>query len=499
MSTLFGNANLFPSQQQPSIFSQSQNTTATSNGINNVSNPQSAGPTSNIQNSSNHLNNSSNTNPTWFQNSKKRVIPNHLVPKKRAGFHVTSSSSGSSNPSSSNSKSGTLSSSSSTSASKKDSKSPNFLSSLSSSNSNDFNLISFGSNVHRNTSASVGSLYDASIGGGDITKYDETINDTLHEEFSLYETQDDLPPSRSIYDLNDEVLLSLNEPSKQHSDSFLNKDPKDFNNVFNRATASSSAVPVGGKDEKQSSTSIIGTEILNDSTTAGAGSTTVSETLKSLKNGDSAILVFGYPESMANQVIQHFQAYGSILEDFEATKTKHHFTKYYHQQSASRDFDSTSASSQIIPLFTGHSWVKLTFDNPASAINALRENGSVFNGVLLGVIPYNKYALEKLEKRKLQPGEDIGGGLELSLYATSSSPTAISTNNNNIPSSSNAINPDSENQSSYSNKLDIKDGSGFFLHAKNVNDQSKPDETKKGGQIGILNSISKYLFGINEL
>ena len=349
--------------------------------------------------------------------------------------------------------------------------------------------------MHRNASASVGSLYDASIGGGDITKYDETINDTLHEEFLLYETQDDLPPSRSIYDLNDEVLLSLNEPSKQHSDSFLNKDPKDFNNVFNKATASSSAAPVSGKDDKQSSTSIIGAD---DSTTAGAGSATALETLKSLKNGDSAILVFGYPESMANQVIQHFQAYGSILEDFEATKTKHHFTKYYHQQSASRDFDTTSASSQIIPLFTGHSWVKLTFDNPASAINALRENGSVFNGVLLGVIPYNKHALEKLEKRKLQPGEDIGGGLELLLYATSSSATA-NVNNKNIPSSSNPIGPDSENQSSYSNKLDIKDGSGFFLHAKNVNDLSKIDEPKKGGQIGILNSISKYLFGINEL
>lgn len=30
--------------------------------------------------------------PVWFQNQKRRTIPNHLVPKKKTGFQITTSS-----------------------------------------------------------------------------------------------------------------------------------------------------------------------------------------------------------------------------------------------------------------------------------------------------------------------------------------------------------------------------------------------------------------------
>nr|3P3D_A Chain A, Nucleoporin 53 [Meyerozyma guilliermondii] len=118
----------------------------------------------------------------------------------------------------------------------------------------------------------------------------------------------------------------------------------------------------------------------------------------SLSNGELAILVFGYPETMANQVIAYFQEFGTILEDFEVLRKPQAMTVGLQDR-------------QFVPIFSGNSWTKITYDNPASAVDALLENGAVFNGVLLGVIPYTKDAVERLQKRKLTSSEDIGSGI----------------------------------------------------------------------------------------
>lgn len=463
--SLLGNPSLFSTQQSngsSSLFSN-QNVASTNNSTLQTNtfqnnNQQQLANNGSHNNASNGSSNVANT--PWFNNPKKRIIPNHLVPKKKSGFQIVNNTKEA--PSSSSSKKG---------GDKK---------SLSQSTKADpFNLISFGSSstssaAGRNASTSIGSLFDASI-GGDLTKYDETINDTIHEDSMLDNVQDDAPPSRSIYDLSNDVLTSLNEPTNLHLDSFLNKDPKSFNNVFNKNAESDS------KDK------------LKDF---------AGEDLK-IEDQTSAILVFGYPESMANQVIQHFQNYGNVLEDFEATKSKHQLTKYYQQQIVSTKGGS-SASNSIVPLFTGNSWVKLTYSNSSDAINALRENGTVFNGVLLGVIPYNKNAIEKLEKRKLTPGEDIGGDLESTLYLTnpkvSEMDSAHNLSSTTNPTNSATTNANATDQSTYINRIDIKDGSGFFLHSNNVTDPSKAAaNSRKDGKEGIISSVTKYLFGINEL
>lgn len=357
-----------------------------------------------------------NTDPAWFSNPKRRTIPNHLVPKKKSGFQISPSS-----------------------ASKKDSKTRDLLASTS--NPTEFNLLSFGSSQRRSLaagqpdrSASVGSAFDQT------QHYDETINDTINEDL-FYTNNDDLPPTRSIYDLNDEVLISLNKPASLHADSFINKDPKTFNNVFNKETAKST------QNEPKD-----------------------TQKTNPLDHSEAAVLVFGYPESMAGQVIAHFQEFGSVLEDFDVSRRKNMLVR------------ETSKPRPIAPIFSGKSWVKVTYDNPALALDALQENGSVFNGVLLGVIPYTKNSIEKLQKRKLTGPEDIGGGIDLSSGDKSKK---LEAGENDI-------------QASYVKRMDIKDGASFFLKA-NAADSKSETEKKNDENLGTVGKAMKFFFGFHEL
>lgn len=320
--------------------------------------------------------------PEWFNNHKKRTIPNHLAPKKKPGFHINSASKNNNTRRSiSGSSDGSLPGGSTVSTKEQ------------------FNVLSFGSQQKKNIS---------------VTDRTVLFDETIDESFDLNQTNDDLPPTRSIYDLNDEILFSK---PKQNVDSFISKDPKNFNNVFNRD------VPAK-----------------------------VVEAVVTPKTIESAVLVFGYPENLSSQVIQYFKEFGDIMEEFEVG-------------------NFSSNSKAIIPIFSGKNWVKITYDNSNSAFDALQENGSVFNGILLGVIPYNKISIEKLKKRKLTDFEDFGK-VDLGSYRKPS---------------------EGEVQGEVAVRLEIKDGSEFFLkateEAKNVNVE----------KLGWGSLIARYLFGFHEL
>ncbi|CEP25232.1 unnamed protein product [Cyberlindnera jadinii] len=114
-------------------------------------------------------------------------------------------------------------------------------------------------------------------------------------------------------------------------------------------------------------------------------------------NGESAVLVFGYSESIANEVIAHFAKFGNVLEDFEATRTSVIFHKKL-----------SDTPRKSYPIFTGSGWVKLTYDNKASAIRALEENGSVFHGSMIGCVPYSKDAVENIASVSISNSSNVG-------------------------------------------------------------------------------------------
>ncbi|KAM9906512.1 hypothetical protein OXX69_006766 [Metschnikowia pulcherrima] len=379
--------------------------------------------------------------PTWFQNPARRVIPNHLVPKKRLAFQLGGSSSN-----------------------KKDAKTGLGAGSSSSNNFNstDFNLISFGNKAHRNSSASHADTSALFLGADTF----DTSQGYENDEIPLYNDNEDLPPARSLYDLNDEVIISLNKP-QQHKESFINKDPKSFANAFYSKTDSS----------KQTDDD-------------------AARVLTSMVNSEAAILVFGYPEAMSSQVIAYFSEFGTILEQFEASKASKApnanilsaFTAAgaFNGQSASSPYPNGTAVAPSLPIFSGNSWVKLTYDNPSSAQDALQESGSVFNGVLIGVVPYTKDAIEKLQKRKLSSSEDIGGGFEQFI------------GKDKKEAENGKIGETNDVQGSYIKRLDMKDGTGLFLKANSGNNQNQ-DGKKDENKLGLLASISKYFFGFHDL
>ncbi|ODV78146.1 MPPN-domain-containing protein [Suhomyces tanzawaensis NRRL Y-17324] len=393
-----------------------------------------------------------NNQPEWFQNQKKRTIPNHLVPKKKTGFHINSSvtnkSSKSAGAGGRRVASGSFSS--------KDSGQVTIAS------KDQFNIMSFGSQQRKAISqgsivdrnSRVGTLFDTT-GLNDTTRFDDTINET-YEDFGT--AGDDLPPSRSIYDLNDEILVSLNKPAQQ-IDSFINKDPKDFANVFNRQDDSESSNNATAAQERRKS-------------------------INPLTNNESAVLIFGYPESLAPQVIQHFKEFGDVLEDFDS-----------HQKRYTLVSTKNPQRNTIVPIFSGKNWIKVTYDNPGSALEALQDNGSVFNGILLGVIPYSKHSIEKLQKRTLVDSEDIGGG---NITLNDLNTTRNEINNGSIsPGSAQTPANTVSNNTSYTSRLDIKDGSQFFL--KSEGEQVKSNGSSNEKPLGIFGTISKYVFGFHEL
>lgn len=374
--------------------------------------------------------------PSWFQNTSKRVIPNHLVPKKKLGFQL------------------------STVSNKKDAKSTSALSTASKPglfNATDFNVITFG-NRGQGTSAPLLGDALALI----LNDQADTTTTLDYDDIPLYNNAEDLPPARSLYDLNDEAFISLSKPA-QHTESFIHKDPRSFNNAFARK-------------EEVATTSVEEEKKIK---------------LNSMQNTDSAILVFGYPESMVNQVIAYFLEFGTILEEFEATKnSKQASANIFDAIATTGAFPSSdsptfrSGTTPPPPIFSGNSWVKITYDNPSSAMDALQESGSVFNGVLIGVIPYTKDAVEKLQKRKLTAVEDIGGGVQ-ALHRPDASASDKPVIGDDVPTS-------------YIKRLEIKDGSELFLKsaASNAAKLSADNSNKK---LGVWSTISNYFFGFHDL
>lgn len=373
---------------------------------------------------------------SWYQKSNKKVIPNHLVPKKKIGFQLSAVTNN-----------------------KRDQSKTNTGKSDESFKTTDFNVITFGNKAHRNSNAS---FQDSSI----LALKDQSFEGNKdNEDLPLYNYDEDLPPPRSIYDLKSESSMAVNKPTQQ-TESFVTKDPRSFQNAFARGGAAEESKA----DDKK---------ILKNP----------------LQHSEAAVLVFGYPESMANQVIGHFLEFGTILEDFEAGKsTVTSSPEEIFQGPSTGAFifskaDETHHENQSKPpIICGKSWTKLTYDNPSSAADALQESGSVFNGSLIGVVPYTKSAVEKLQNRKLSSTEDIGGGLQGLQLGDLSSKV-----DKGVIGDSNDI------QASYIKRLDIKDGSEMFLKAPKGDSQNPSEVKKPAEKLGFVGTISNYLFGFHDL
>lgn len=287
---------------------------------------------------------------------------------------------------------------------------------------------------------------------------------------------DELPPSRTISDLKREDLseghLSFaNDTANGNASLISNNGVKEGNKSFLQSN--------GGTPLKYSSQSILPPYL----TKQGESSSNLSTPSKSFDSPqppsssplrpdtESAVLVFGYPESIANSVIKHFAKFGRILEDFEVTRVDPLFTKQ---------------KSKTYPIFTGEGWIKITYDNKASAMRALEESGTVFHGTMIGCVPYSKQAIENIASISISNNENIGESDLVQQQANPMQPDGLSHYTNNFQHRIQAktdeqifVKPTKETKGIYSKRTEAKSSEG---EGKNV-----------------LNKVSNWFFGWEDL
>ncbi|SCU89938.1 LADA_0F00694g1_1 [Lachancea dasiensis] len=218
---------------------------------------------------------------------------------------------------------------------------------------------------------------------------------------------------------------------------------------------------------------------------------------------ESAVIVFGYPESISNQIIIQFSKFGNILEDFEALRGKSG-TNAATLRLRNKHADENGIRRKY-PIFTGDGWIKLTYDSPSSALRALQENGVVYGGCLIGCVPYKKSAVEQLASCKIEQTDDVGS------FNLPTNPTPSPTLNvGKGDSPGDMLNVDRHNGIFLnSQRIEMKDGKSLFLGGNRSSTHDNAflktlesrmhDQDKNQHSNGVLGKVNNWLFGWNDL
>lgn len=104
----------------------------------------------------------------------------------------------------------------------------------------------------------------------------------------------------------------------------------------------------------------------------------------SKSNDGNSVIVFGYPESMKDIALQYFLNIGSVMKPIDAL-----------------DFssDSSRMNSGLVNI-QGEGWSKITYVNYSDAVKALRENGHIMGGCIIGCVPYSRETVLQLRHKE---------------------------------------------------------------------------------------------------
>lgn len=314
---------------------------------------------------------------------------------------------------------------------------------------------------------------DASSGFKTLTFGTKRNNDPELAHVNAF--SDELPPTRTISDLqkeeSSEAYLSFNNDNLNNGN---------FSVLSAKPIGEDSSLTNNGTPNFQHTKNVLPDNLFNSPLQKNVFSTpskvsafqqpqqAPQQTNSPQLGGESAVLVFGYPESIANTVIKHFAKFGNILEDFESTRTDPLFHK---------------PQKKNYPIFTGNGWVKLTYDNKASAIRALEENGTVFHGAIIGCVPYSKGAIESIASISVKSSEDIGESDIAPHHA----------------------NDEDKDTTSYPNrfkqKITLKNDDSIFVKSRDPKQPlyTSKTEGKPTAKSSILGKVNNWLFGWDNL
>lgn len=359
--------------------------------------------------------------------------------------------------------------------------------------------------------------------------------DTFAEDFAyLYEH--DKPPTTSIFDPS--ILHEDSSPGEifmgESTFNKMNKNPINFHNIFQRPDRNfvsfhaknhhdkSSLLPWQDGKGKESETTF-GHQSLAEKATASTANK--DSRLPQINKLYCSVIVYGFDDTNFPSLIEYFAKYGKIMEDLVISDSNYYYGSsgnvLAHDKLVDID-DSENANSincsnsntsysagyknnknglngtsdnytlgRSFPIFLGHGWVKLTYDNPNSAVRALMDNlTDDGNGNILGVLPYRREDLELLLGEKIPDDLDVGNGLhglshELELENKLADNEIGRYLNNARGETSVSDNGETHNKTS---SLKIKDGSNLLLKKQQVSD------TKNLWHSGI-----EFLFGNGKI
>ncbi len=185
---------------------------------------------------------------------------------------------------------------------------------------------------------------------------------------------------------------------------------------------------------------------------------------------------------MSSVILNHFSRFGTILENLQPANVDS-------PASPSKSPIKTT-KNKTVPLLMGKTWIKLTYDNPSSALRAENENGTVIAGQIIGCVRYSQEIIEKLKSEvtiddssslnyscvidsPISKLSKLYNSNEPYFFYDNSDINEISNSNSNSNSNSRLLNhtismPIINQKSSYSNSnghtqiLSMKDGRGIF-------------------------------------
>lgn len=403
-----------------------------------------------------------NDNPAWFNNPRKRAIPNSII-KRSNGQSLSPVRSDSADV-------------------------PAF------SNSNGFNNVTFGSKK------------DPRILKNVSPNDNNSANNNAHSSDlgTVVFDSNEAPPKTSLADWQKEDGIFSSKTDNI-------EDPNLSSNITFDGKPTATPSPFRPLEKIS--------RILNffDKNTKTTPNTASSEASAGSKEGastnwdDHAIIIFGYPETIANSIIFHFANFGEILEDFRVIKD----FKKLNSKNMSK---SPSLTAQKYPIYTGDGWVKLTYKSELSKSRALQENGIIMNGTLIGCVSYSPAALKQLAS--LKKSEEIINNKTSSQTSLSSKDLSNYRKTEGIFEKAkakavtskvrNAEFKVSKNSTSFKNprRLEIKDGRSLFLRNRgkihsgvlsSIESDLKKREQASKSKKSWLNRLNNWLFGWNDL
>lgn len=257
------------------------------------------------------------------------------------------------------------------------------------------------------------------------TKQSQT--DTFDEDFAYLYEHDKLP-SRSLLDpltFHDEytpgeILMEGSDFNK------MTQEPFEFKNAFQRPNRSTISQKTTGKENRETKLpwSKTSNEMQIDDSDLSVKTELVPTDTKQTRSLTSeklycAVIVYGFDDENFRVLIEHFAKYGKIMEDLMISDFNYYYGQPGNVLAVDKLVDINDRSNaklgnkNAFPIFLGEGWVKITYDNPNSAIRALADNLiSDNNGNILGVIPYTREDLELLLGQKISDSMDVGAGLK---------------------------------------------------------------------------------------